>query len=124
MQKIFILLLMIMSSGCTFVGALLDGQAVSNADDNQRMNNPARSTPYKNPLEPVPVDKDGFTFTDLGLKIDSAVFGLVKGDDGVIKKCRQVTKVLKECVEVDKSTLHSNESKQLKTDDEIISVGL
>ncbi|WP_413401886.1 hypothetical protein [Pseudoalteromonas sp. KJ71-7] len=124
MQKIFILLLMIMSSGCTFVGVLLDGQAVSNADDNQRMNNPARSTPYKNPLEPVPVDKDGFNFTDLGLKIDSAVFGLVKGDDGVIKKCRQVTKVLKECVEVDKSTLHSSESKQLKTDDEIISVGL
>jgi hypothetical protein len=124
MQKIFILLLMIMSSGCTFFGALLDGQAVSNADDNQRMNNPARSTPYKNLLEPVPVDKDGFNFTDLGLKIDSAVFGLVKGDDGVIKKCRQVTKVLKECVEVDKSTLHSNESKQLKTDDEIISVGL
>lgn len=113
-----------MSSGCTFVGALLDGQAVSNADDNQRMNNPARSTLHKNPLEPVPVDKDGFNFTDLGLKIDSAVFGLVKGDDGVIKKCRQVTKVLKECVEVDKSTLHSNESKQLKTDDEIISVGL
>lgn len=113
-----------MSSGCTFVGALLDGQAVSNADDNQRMNNPARSTPYKNPLEPVPVDKDGFNFTELGLKIDSAVIGLVKGDDGTIRKCRQITKNLKECVEVDKSTLHSNESKQLKTDDEIISVGL
>ncbi|WP_409425327.1 hypothetical protein [Pseudoalteromonas sp. RW-H-Ap-1] len=123
MQKIFILLLMIMSSGCTFVGVLLDGQAVSNADDNQRMNNPARSTPYKNPLEPVPVDKDGFNFTDLGLKIDSAVFGLVKGDDGVIKKCRQVTKVLKECVEVDKSNLHTNETTQSKTDYEIISVG-
>ena len=115
---------MIMSSGCTFVGALLDGQAVSNADDNQRMNNPARSKPYKNPLKPVPVDKGGFTFTELGLKIDSAVIGLVKGDDGTIRKCRQITKNLKECVEVDKSTLHSNESKQLKTDDEIISVGL
>ena len=124
MQKIFILLLMIMSSGCTFVGALLDGQAVSNADDNQRMNNPARSTPYKNPLEPVPVDKDGFNFTDLGLKIDSAVFGLVKGDDGVIKKCRQITKNLKECVEIDKSSPHTHAPKQLKTDDEIISVGL
>ena len=124
MQKIFILLLMIMSSGCTFVGALLDGQAVSNADDNQRMNNPARSTPYKNPLEPVPVDKDGFTFTELGLKIDSAVFGLVKGDDGVIKKCRQITKNLKECVEIDKSSPHTHAPKQLKTDDEIISVGL
>ena len=124
MKKIFFLSLLLMLNGCTFFGVMLDGQAASNAQENQRMKNPARSTPYENPFEPVPVDKDGFSFAELGLKIDSALFSLVKGDDGVIRKCRQVTKVLKECVEVDKSTLHSNESKQLKTDDEIISVGL
>lgn len=124
MQKILILSVLTMLNGCTFFGAILDGQAVSNADDNQSMNNPARSTPYKNPLEPVPVNKEGFSFTEVGLKIDSAVFDLVKGDDGTIRKCRQITKNLKECVEVDKSTLHSNEPKPIKTDDEIISVGL
>ena len=39
--------------------------------------------------------------------------------------CRQVTKSLKECVDVKGSNLHTNEShtKLLKTDDEIISVG-
>lgn len=113
-----------MLNGCTFFGVMLDEQATSNAQENQRMKNPARSTPYENPFSPVLVDKDGFSFTELGLKIDTAIFGLVKGDGGTIRKCRQITKNLKECVEVDKSTLHSNESKQLKTDDEIISVGL
>ena len=123
MQKILILSVLTMLNGCTFFGAVLDGQAVSNADDNQSMNNPARSTPYKNPLEPVPTDKNGFNFTDMGLKIDSALVSLVKGESTTTQVCRQVTKSLKECVEVEKSSLHTNESKQLKTDDEIISVG-
>lgn len=124
MQKILILSVLTLLNGCTFFGAVLDGQAVSNADVNQSMNNPARSTPYKNPQKPVPVNKEGFSFTELGLKIDSAVFGLVKGDDGTIRKCRQITKNLKECVEVDKSSPHTHAPKPLKTDDEIISVGL
>jgi len=66
-------------------------------------------------------DKDSFSFSKLGYETDKAIIEFI---NGVIKKCRQVTKVLKECVEVDKSTLHSNESKPIKTDDEIISVGL
>lgn len=45
MKKILILSVLTMLNGCTFFGAALDGQAVSNADDNQNMNNPARSTP-------------------------------------------------------------------------------
>lgn len=59
----------------------------------------------------------------MGLKIDSALVSLVKGESTTTQVCRQVTKSLKECVEVEKSSLHTNESKQLKTDDEIISVG-
>lgn len=86
----------------------------------------ARSKSNINSTNSFVKDKDSFSFSfsKLGYETDKAIIEFIKGDDGVIKKCRQVTKVLKECVEVDKSTLHSNESKPLKTDDEIISVGL
>jgi hypothetical protein len=84
----------------------------------------ARSNSNINSTNSFVKDKDGLSFSKLDYETDKAIFEFIKGDDGVIKKCRQVTKVLKECVEVDKSTLHSNESKPIKTDDEIISVGL
>jgi len=108
-----VLLIIIFSNillGCTAMGIFLDETARSNSNINS-------TNSYVK-------DKDGFSFGKLGYETDKAIIEFIKGDDGVIRKCRQVTKVLKECVEVDKSTLHSNESKQLKTDDEIISVGL
>ena len=108
-----ILLIIIFSNvllGCTAMGIFLDGTARSNSNINS--------------TNGFVKDKDGFSFGKLGYETDKVIIEFIKGDDGVIKKCRQVTKNLKECVEVDKSTLHSNESKQLKTDDEIISVGL
>ena len=123
MRTLTLFLCVIYLSGCTVAGAIINGQAQSNARDNKYNNSPARSEPYKNPLEPVPTDKNGFNFTDMGLKIDSALVSLVKGESTTTQVCRQVTKSLKECVEVEKSSLHTNESKQLKTDDEIISVG-
>lgn len=108
-----ILLIIIFSnvlSGCTVMGIFLDETA--------------RSKSNINGTNSFVKDKDSFSFSKLGYETDKAIIEFIKGDDGVIKKCRQVTKVLKECVEVDKSTLHSNESKPLETDDEIISVGL
>jgi len=123
MKTLTLFLCVIYLSGCTVAGAIIDGQAQSNARDNKYNNSSARSEPYKNPLEPLPTDKNGFNFTDMGLKIDSALVSLVKGESTTTQVCRQVTKSLKECVEVEKSSLHTNESKQLKTDDEIISVG-
>ena len=65
-------------------------------------------------------DKDGFSFTKMGYAVE---FVKGTGNSNTIQVCRQVTKSLKECVEVEKSSLHTTESKQLKTDDEIISVG-
>ena len=109
-----ILLIIIFSnnvlSGCTVMGIFLDETA--------------RSKSNINSTNSFVKDKDSFSFSKLGYETDKAIIEFIKGDDGVIKKCRQVTKVLKECVEVDNSTLHSNESKPIKTDDEIISVGL
>ncbi len=123
MKTIIVLLFFYCLSGCTVAGAIIDGQAQSQARNDKNSISPAQSTPYKNPLEPVPTDKNGFNFTDMGLKIDSALVSLVKGESTTTQVCRQVTKSLKECVEVEKSSLHTNEAKQLKTDDEIISVG-
>lgn len=124
MRTLAIFLCVIYLSGCTVAGVIIDGQAQLNARDNKYSNSPARSEPYKNPLEPVPTNKSGFSFTDLGLKIDSLLINLVKGEgnNNTVQVCRQVSKVLKECVEVEKSNLHTNESTQSKTDYEIISV--
>ncbi|ALQ54681.1 hypothetical protein PI2015_1377 [Pseudoalteromonas issachenkonii] len=108
-----ILLIIIFSnvlSGCTVMGIFLDETA--------------RSKLNINSTNSFVKDKDSFSFSKLGYETDNAIIEFIKEDNGVIKKCRQVTKVLKECVEVDKSTLHSNEPKPIKTDDEIISVGL
>ncbi|WP_338363142.1 hypothetical protein [uncultured Pseudoalteromonas sp.] len=123
MRTLTVCMCAIYLSGCTVAGAVIDGQAQSNARDNKYSNSPARSEPYKNPLEPVPKDKNGFSFTDLGLKIDSVLIDLVKGEGNTVQVCRKVSKVLKECVEVDKSELHTHETRQLKTDYEMISVG-
>ncbi|MEG3757281.1 hypothetical protein V5096_04910 [Pseudoalteromonas carrageenovora] len=123
MRTLTVFLCVIYLSGCTVAGAIIDGQAQSNARDNKYSNSPARSEPYKNPLAPVPTDKNGFSFTDIGLKIDSLLINLVKGESNTVQVCRQVSRVLKECVEVDKSNLHTNETTQSKTDYEIISVG-
>ena len=123
MKALIALLSFYCLSGCTVAGAIIDGQAQSQARNDKNSISPAQSTPYKNPLEPVPTDKNGFNFTDMGLKIDSALVSLVKGESTTTQVCRQVTKSLKECVEVEKSSLHTNEAMQLKTDDEIISVG-
>ena len=123
MKTLIVLLFFNCLSGCTVAGAIIDGQAQSQARNDKNSISPAQSTPYKNQLETVPSDKNGFNFTDMGLKIDSALVSLVKGESTTTQVCRQVTKSLKECVEVEKSSLHTTESKQLKTDDEIISVG-
>ncbi|MEJ2911972.1 hypothetical protein [Pseudoalteromonas sp. C12FD-1] len=123
MRTLTVFLCVIYLSGCTVAGAIIDGQAQSNARDNKYSNSPARSEPYKNPLEPVPKDKNGFSFTDIGLKIDSLLINLVKGEGNTVQVCREVNKVLKECVEVDRSELHTNETTQIKTDYEMISVG-
>ena len=124
MMRTFIVFLSVFYlCGCTVAGAIIDGQTQSQARNDKNSISPAQSTPYKNPLEPVPTDKNGFNFTDMRLKIDSALVSLVKGESTKTQVCRQVTKSLKECIEVEKSSLHTNEPMQLKTDDEIISVG-
>ena len=123
MRALTLCLCVIYLSGCTVAGVIIDGQAQSNSRANKYSNSPARSDPYKNPLEPVPKDKNEFSFTDIRLKIDSLLINLVKDEGNTVQVCRQVSKVLKECVEVDKSDLHTNEITQLKTDYEMISVG-
>ena len=123
MRTIITVILLLFLSGCTVAGALIDGRAESSARDAQIINNQSGSEPNKNPLTPTPSDSNGFSFADVGLKIDSALVNLVKGKSTTTQVCRQITKSLKECVEVENSTLHTNEPKQIKTDDEIISVG-
>lgn len=123
MRTLTVFLCVIYLSGCTVAGVIIDEQAHLNARDNKYSNSPARSEPYKNLLEPIPKNKNGFSFTDLGLKIDSLLINLVKGEGNTVQVCRQVSKVLKECVEVEKSDLHTDAVTQLKTDYEMISVG-
>ncbi|KAA1158043.1 hypothetical protein EU508_15700 [Pseudoalteromonas fuliginea] len=95
--------------GCTAVGVFLDCTARC----------PSSSTSLGNTVE------DGLSFSKMGYAVDSAIVEFVKDESNPKQTCRQVTKSLKECVDVEGSNLHTNEShsKQLKTDDEIISVG-
>lgn len=124
MKLLLTLLISVYLSGCTVAGVLIDGHAQNNEKLNQNMNSKARSDPYKDPFNPIPKDREGFSFTKLGLKIDSALINFVSLENNQQRQvCRKVGKSLKECVELDKPELHTNETTQLKTDYEIISVG-
>jgi hypothetical protein len=124
MKLLLTLLISVYLSGCTLAGVLIDGHAQNNDKLNQNMNSKARSDPYKDPFNPIPKDREGFSFTKLGLKIDSALINFVSLENNQQRQvCRKVSKSLKECVELDKPELHTNETTQLKTDYEIISVG-
>ena len=124
MKLLLTLLISVYLSGCTVAGVLIDGHAQNNDKLNQNMNSKARSDPYKDPFKPIPKDREGFSFTKLGLKIDSALVNFVSLENNQQRRvCRKVSKSLKECVELDKPELHNNEATQLKTDYEIISVG-
>ena len=124
MKLLLTLLISVYLSGCTVAGVLIDGHAQNNEKLNQNMNSKARSDPYKDPFKAIPKDREGFSFTKLGLKIDSALINFVSlENDQQRQVCRKVSKSLKECVELNKPELHTNETKQLKTDHEIISVG-
>ena len=77
-----ILLIIIFSnvlSGCTVMGIFLDETARSKLNINSTNN--------------FVKDKDSFSFSKLGYETDKAIIEFIKGDDGVIKKCRQVTRV-------------------------------
>ena len=77
-----VLLIIIFSNillGCTAMGIFLDETARSNSNINS-------TNSYVK-------DKDGFSFSKLGYETDKAIIEFIKGDDGVIKKCRQVTRV-------------------------------
>ena len=97
--------------GCTAVGVLLD--------------NSARSSSSSTNSGTFVKDEESLSFSKMGYAVDSAIVEFVKDESNPKQTCRQVTKSLKECVDVEESNLHTNEShsKQLKTDDEIISVG-
>ena len=124
MKLLLTLLITVYLSGCTVAGVLIDGHAQNNEKLNQNMNSKARSDPYKDPFKPIPKDREGFSFTKLGLKIDSAFINFVSLENNQQRQvCRKVGKSLKECVELNKPELHTNEATQLKTDYEIISVG-
>ncbi|MBH0034853.1 hypothetical protein I6F43_09205 [Pseudoalteromonas sp. NZS71_1] len=111
MRTFLIILFSNVLIGCAAAGIILDGAA--------------RSQPGPVNAGPVVKDKEGFSFTKLGVEADMAIVEFIKGkgDNNTVQVCRQVSKVLKECVELEKSSLHTNEPMQLKTDDEIISVG-
>jgi len=124
MKLLLTLLITVYLSGCTVAGVLIDGHAQNNEKLNQNMNSKARSDPYKDPFKAIPKDREGFSFTKLGLKIDSALVDFVSVENKQQRQvCRKVSKSLKECVELNKPELHINETTQLKTDYEIISVG-
>ena len=124
MKLLLTLLISVYLSGCTVAGVLIDGHAQNNEKLNQNMNSKARSDPYKDPFKAIPKDREGFSFTKLGLKIDSALINFVSLENNQQRQvCRKVSKSLKECVELNKPELHTNETTQLKTDYEIISVG-
>ncbi|KTF14414.1 hypothetical protein [Pseudoalteromonas sp. 10-33] len=124
MKLLVTILINVFLSGCTVAGVLIDGHAQNNEKLNQNMNSIARSDPYKDPFKPIAKDREGFSFTKLGLKIDSALVDFVSVENNQQRKvCRKVGKSLKECVELENQELHTNEATQLKTDYEIISVG-
>ena len=124
MKLLLTLLISVYLSGCTVAGVLIDGHAQNNEKLNQNMNSTARSDPYKDPFKLIAKDRKGFSFTKLGLKIDSALVDFVSVENNQHRKvCRKVGKSLKECVELENPELHTNEATQLKTDYEIISVG-
>ena len=124
MKLLVTILISVFLSGCTVAGVLIDGHAQNNEKLNQNMNSKARSDPYKDPFKAIPKDREGFSFTKLGLKIDSALINFVSLENNQQRQvCRKVSKSLKECVELNKPELHTNEATQLKTDYEIISVG-
>ncbi|TMO79213.1 hypothetical protein CWC16_13190 [Pseudoalteromonas sp. S3776] len=111
MRILLIILFSNLLIGCTAAGIILDGAA--------------RSQPGPVNAGPVVKDEEGFSFTKLGAQVDMAIVKFVKGEgnNNTVQVCRQVSKVLKECVEVEKFDLHTNEVTQLKTDYEMISVG-
>ncbi|MFQ3204201.1 MULTISPECIES: hypothetical protein [unclassified Pseudoalteromonas] len=77
-----ILLIIIFSnvlSGCTVMGIFLDETA--------------RSKLNINSTNSFVKDKDSFSFSKLGYETDKAIIEFIKEDNGVIKKCRQVTRV-------------------------------
>ena len=124
MKLLVTILISVYLSGCTVAGVLIDGHAQNNEKVNQNMNSTARSDPYKDPFKSIAKDREGFSFTKLGLKIDSALVDFVSVENKQQRQvCRKVSKSLKECVELNKPELHTNETTQLKTDYEIISVG-
>jgi len=124
MKLLVTILIIVFLSGCTVAGVLIDGHAQNNEKLNQNMNSTARSDPYKDPFKHIAKDREGFSFTKLGLKIDSALVDFVSVENNQQRKvCRKVGKSLKECVELENQELHTNEATQLKTDYEIISVG-
>ncbi|KTD98232.1 hypothetical protein [Pseudoalteromonas sp. H71] len=124
MKLLVTILISVYLSGCTVAGVLIDGHAQNNEKVNQNMNSTARSDPYKDPFKPIAKDREGFSFTKLGLKIDSALVDFVSVENNQQRKvCRKVGKSLKECVELENQELHTSEATQLKTDYEIISVG-
>ncbi|MBW4967721.1 hypothetical protein KZZ04_15265 [Pseudoalteromonas sp. CR1] len=124
MKLLVTILISVFLSGCTVAGVLIDGHAQNNEKVNQNMNSTARSDPYKDPFKSIAKDREGFSFTKLGLKIDSALVDFVSVENNQQRKvCRKVGKSLKECVELENPELHTNEATLLKTDYEIISVG-
>ena len=112
MNKVRIILMCILLNGllgCTAIGVFIDESAANSSQ--------------KTASDGVFIkDKDGFSFAKMGYKIDSTLVNFIKGGAQPKSKCKQITKYLKECVEVDESTLHENDTMQLKTDDEIINV--
>jgi hypothetical protein len=110
-------------AGCTVAGAIIDGQAISSARNEVQLNAAkARSESYQDPFKLLPKDKNGFSFAGMGFYIDSAIVAFVKSEITVEETCKQITKTVKECKEVDLSTPNIDSATQTKTDYEIISV--
>ena len=114
MNKVRIIVICILLNGligCTAIGLFID-ESVANLSQKTANNGVFIK------------DEEGFSFTKMGYEVDSTLVSFIKNE--VVPKpkikCKQITKYLKECVELDKTILHEKDAMQLKTDDEIIDV--
>ena len=124
MVKLYIIFFIsITLSGCTFAGVVLDSSIYSKADENYDADL-ALSHPSKPPKSShVIKGEDTVSFSNLGFEFDSYLVGLLIEHNEPELVCKQVSKSLKVCEEVDPNlpTEDKNINVQ-KTVDEIIGV--
>ena len=124
MVKSFIILFISFTlSGCTFAGVILDSSIYSKADENYDADLALSHLSEQPKSTHVIRGEDTVSFSNLGFEVDSYLVGLVLEQNEPDVVCKQVSKSLKVCEEVDPNILTEDKNtNEQKTVDEIIGV--